>query len=139
MEKYIKYRHHDEDDFARLLVKAFRAQGIYDKNKHDTIIMAIAPMFVRLEQARDAIADHGVLLEETTREDNTHFVRNPACDLEAIYVDRIRKALHDVGMYVEAVPKKNISGTASDEDSDPLSTLGRMIGSISRKDYHKGA
>lgn len=138
MEKYLKYRHHDEDDFARLLVKAFKAQGIYEKNKHDTIIMAIAPMFVRLEQARDAIADYGVLIEETTREKNIHFVRNPACDLEAIYVDRIRKALHDVGMYVESVPKKTASDD-SDDDSDFLSTLGRLIGSISRKDYHKGA
>ena len=136
MEKYIKYKHHNEDDFARLLVKAFRAQGIYDKNKHDTIIMAIAPLFVRLEQARDAIDENGVLLEETSREGNTRFVRNPACDLEAIYVDRIRKALHDVGMYIEMAPKKTVSND-SDEDSDSLSTLGRIVSNVSQRDYRK--
>ena len=139
MEKYIKYKAHTEDDFARLLVKAFKAQGIYDSQKHDTIILAIAPLFVRLEQARDAIADYGVLVTEITREGNERYVRNPACDIESAYVDRIRKALHDVGMYIEAKPDKTNpeDDIVADHKSDSLSELGHLIGGIGKRSYRK--
>jgi hypothetical protein len=135
MEKYIKFKTHREDDFARLLKKAFQAQGIYDKDKHDTIIMAIAPLFVRLEEARNEIANRGLLLEEESREGNIRYVRNPACDIEAVYIDRIRKALKDVGMYYEAKPKA--SASESEGDGDSLNALGNMIGGITRRDYRK--
>ncbi len=141
MERYSKYKVHTEDTYAKLLKAAFEARGIYDSNRHDTVIMAIAPLFVRLEQARKEIVKYGVLIKTKDTNQNDKFTRNPAIDIEIALVDRIRKTLKDMNLFVEKrVEDNDEEDNSTDNDSgDPLAQLTAIMGGVEKRTYRKQA
>ena len=138
MEKYAKYKKHTSDTFARLIADSLKARGVYDSGKHDTIIMTIAPLFVRLEQARAAINKYGVIVIEESREGKPRYSRNPACDLEAALVKQIRSSMKDLGLFER--PKESDDDSyqeASEDRDDPLCQITSILDGINKKVYKK--
>lgn len=137
MERYSKYKKHTVDTYAELLRKAFKAKGIYEAERHDTVIMSIAPLFVRLEQARESIKKHGVLVEQADTNKNIKLVRNPAIDVELAVVDRIRKSLKDMNLFVDKRNNADDDDDESDNTGDPMAELTAIMGGITRQSYKR--
>lgn len=137
MEKYAKYKKHTSDTFARLIADSLKARGVYDSGKHDTIIMTIAPLFVRLEQARAAINKYGLMIVEESREGKPRYSRNPMCDLEAALVKQIRASLKDLGLFETAKKDDDSYQETSADSDDSYCQLTSILGGIERKVYKK--
>jgi hypothetical protein len=137
MEKYSAYKKHTVDTYSKLLVSALKSAGIYDSQKHDAVIGGVlAPLFQRLEEARNSIAQYGMLITEMTREDHEVLKRNPACDLELAIVDRIRKMLKEINLF-DAKKDDEDTTEEKEDENDSLTKISGILGGITYQRYKK--
>lgn len=137
MERYKDYKKHTVDTYARIVVKAMKAVGNYDSEKHDAVIMAVvAPLMARLEQARASIATLGVVVNQTSREGSDRWVKNPACDLELQIAAQLRLQLRDLGIYDSLpVADDNDAGEEGQKKVDGLQAIADMLHGVKDEVY----